>query len=197
MQRARYTPQNQGHFGLGMKTYTHFTSPIRRYPDLIVHRILRGLLSDSTGGTSDLGSRRALSVATLPVMKEEEQIELRRKLETICERSSERERGAADAERELMDWRRAAFMADLVGDEFEGVISGVRDYGFWVELIELFVEGLVHISTLTDDRYEFDERRHRLVGDRSGRIFRLGDVVNVVVDRVDKARHRINFSLRT
>jgi ribonuclease R len=199
MQRARYTPQNLGHFGLAMKTYTHFTSPIRRYPDLIVHRVLRELLTtradQEDASSAELGSRRALSHAQLPVISEAREVEIRRSLEIICEHSSTQERAAADAERELMDWRRATFMADRVGEEFEGVISGVRDYGFWVELFEFFVEGLVHVSTLQDDTYHLDGRKHRLVGGQSHRIFRLGDVVRVVVDRVDPSRHRINLSL--
>jgi ribonuclease R len=196
MQRAKYTPQNTGHFGLAMKTYTHFTSPIRRYPDLIVHRILRAVLdSDQSRDLGGLGRKRALKRLNEPLLAEEPEIELRRSLEIIGEQSSERERAADDAERELMEWRRAEFMAERVGDEFEGVISSVKDYGFYVELVEVFVEGLVHISTLRDDRYEFHERKHKLSGIRRGRVFRLGDSVRVIVDRVDRVRHRINLSL--
>lgn len=191
MQRARYAAQNSGHFGLAMKTYTHFTSPIRRYPDLIVHRILNELLRTEPG----LGLRRALKTGPQSVHPEERETELRRNLELIADHSSERERAAADAERELMDWRRAEFMATRTGEEFEGVISGVREYGFYVELNEVFVEGLVHTSTLNDDRYEFQERKHRLVGERRGRAFRLGDIVRVIVLRVDRVRHRIDFAL--
>jgi ribonuclease R len=202
MKRARYSPQNLGHFGLAMKTYTHFTSPIRRYPDLIVHRILREVLESGRRGEDewqevDLGEKRAAKIISWPVIDEERETTLRGALETIGEHSSERERAADDAEQELMDWRKAEFMADRVGTEYDGVITSVKDYGFYVELNELFVEGLVHVSTLVDDLYQYHERKHRLVGSRSGRAFRLGDGVRVVVDRVDRARHLIDFSIST
>jgi ribonuclease R len=129
------------------------------------------------------------------VLDEERETVLRSSLETVGEHSSERERAADDAERELMDWRKAEFMATRVGDEFDGVITSIKDYGFYVELNEFFVEGLVHISTLTDDLYEYQERKHRLVGERSSHKFRLGDAVRVAVVRVDRARHLIDFSI--
>ena len=200
MQRARYSGQNLGHFGLAMKTYTHFTSPIRRYPDLIVHRILRELIEHGNRGEErrtevDLGSRRALKAVSWAVIDEAREEELRRSLLPIAEQSSERERAADDAERELMIWRKAEFMADHVGDQFSGVITSVKEYGFYVELDQYFVEGLVHVATLTDDTYEYQERKHRLVGGRSGRVFRLGDTVRVSVDRVDRRRHLIDFSV--
>ena len=109
--------------------------------------------------------------------------------------ASERERIAADAERELMDWRKAQFMADRVGEEFDGFITGVKEYGFYVELEEFFVEGLVHVSTLLDDSYEYQERKHRLIGQRTRAVFRLGDRVRIAVNRVDRARHLIDFSV--
>jgi len=199
MQRARYTPQNAGHFGLAMKTYTHFTSPIRRYPDLIVHRFLREVIEmgrqGDAGPNIDLGARHALKRVSWPVFDEERETELRATLEAIGDQSSERERAAADAERELMDWRKADFMADRVGDEFDGVITGVKEYGLYVELNEFFIEGLVHISTLVDDVYDYQERKHRLVGQRGRREFRLGQKVRVAVNRVDRVRHLIDFSL--
>ncbi len=129
------------------------------------------------------------------MLDEDRETELRAALEIIGDQSSERERAAADAERELMDWRKAAFMADRVGDEFDGVITGVKEYGFYVELDEFFIEGLVHISALVDDVYEFQERKHRLIGKRTRREFRLGDRVRVSVTRVDQARHLIDFSV--
>jgi ribonuclease R len=191
--------QNAGHFGLAMKTYTHFTSPIRRYPDLIVHRILREVIQrgreGNDGSDVDLGAKHTLKRVSWPVLDEERETELRTGLVAIGEQSSERERAAADAERELMDWRKAAFMVDRVGDEFDGVVTGVKDYGFYVELDEYFIEGLVHISVLTDDVYEFQERRHRLMGQRTRREFRLGDRVRVSVNRVDQVRHLIDFSV--
>ena len=200
MQRARYSPQNRGHFGLAMKTYTHFTSPIRRYPDLIVHRLLREVIEQGRRGEEewqqiDLGQKKARKLISWAVFDEERESALRNSLETIGDHSSERERAADDAERELMDWRKAEFMAEHVGDEFDGVITSVKDYGFYVELNEFFVEGLVHISTLIDDLYEYHERKHRLVGERTGRKYRLGDAVRVSVDRVDRARHLIDFSI--
>jgi ribonuclease R len=129
------------------------------------------------------------------VLDEERERSLRSSLETIGDHSSERERGADDAERELMDWRKAEFMAARVGGEFDGVITSIKDYGFYVELNEFFVEGLVHVSTLSDDIYEYHERKHRLVGERTGRKYRLGDEVRVTVIRVDLARHLIDFSI--
>ena len=196
MQRARYTPRNAGHFGLAMKTYTHFTSPIRRYPDLIVHRILREVVEHGREeGDIYLGAKHAIKRVSWPVFDEDRETELRAALEVIGDRSSERERAAADAERELMDWRKAAFMADRVGDEFDGVVTGVKEYGFYVELDEFFIEGLVHISALVDDVYEYQERKHRLIGQRTRREFRLGDRVRVSVNRVDQARHLIDFSV--
>jgi ribonuclease R len=199
MERARYLPKNLGHFGLAMRTYTHFTSPIRRYPDLIVHRILREVL-DSSGGTwhgdmIDLGSRVSLKRAALPILPEERDQELRRALGRVASQSSERERMADAAEQELMDWRKAEFMAGHVGEDFTGVITSVKEYGFYVELDQYFVEGLVHISTLSGETYEYQPRRHRLVGSRTGSIFRLGDVIRVLVDRVDRVRHLIDFSV--
>jgi len=182
-----------------MKTYTHFTSPIRRYPDLIVHRILREVIDLSRARyewkSLDLGARHAVKRVSAGVLDEEREDKLRSTLEVIGEQSSERERTADDAERELMNWRKAEFMSGKVGDEFDGVITSVKEYGFYVELNEFFVEGLVHVSTLTDDRYEFHERRHRLVGLRTRREFRLGDRVRVSVDRVDRTRHLIDFSV--
>jgi ribonuclease R len=200
MQRARYAAQNRGHFGLAMKSYTHFTSPIRRYPDLIVHRILRETLERGNRGEQswqeiDLGQKRALKIVSWAVMDEERETRLRSELSAIGDHSSERERAADDAERELMQWRKAEFMAERVGDEFDGVITSVKDYGFYVELNEFFVEGLVHISTLTDDAYEYQERRHRLVGARTNRKYRLGDAARVFVNRVDRARRLIDFSV--
>ena len=200
MQRARYTPQNRGHFGLAMKTYTHFTSPIRRYPDLVIHRLLREVIEQGRRGEEewqqvDLGQKKARKLISWAVFDEERESMMRSSLEAIGDHSSERERAADDAERELMDWRKAEFMAERVGDEFDGVITSVKDYGFYVELNEFFVEGLVHISTLTDDIYEYHERKHRLAGERTGRKYRLGDEVRVVVVRVDRARHLIDFSV--
>jgi ribonuclease R len=200
MQRARYAPQNRGHFGLAMKTYTHFTSPIRRYPDLVVHRILRevierGRRAEEEWQAVDLGSKRAAKTLSYAVLEEERESELRSGLDFTGEHTSERERAAAAAEDELMNWRKADFMAARVGEEFTGIITSVKDYGFYVELNEFFVEGLVHVSTLVDDLYEYHPRKHRLQGARSGRKFHLGDEVRVIVVRVDRARHLIDFAM--
>jgi len=204
LQRARYTASNAGHFGLAAPVYTHFTSPIRRYPDLIVHRVLRALLSQSprwgestmsvdtdeqtTAQTVKQKPRRARNVpAPIPFGE----------LELMAEESSERERAADAAEREVDEWRKAVFMAERLGEEFEGMIINVRDFGFFVELADFFIEGLVAVATLIDDYYQFDERRHALIGRRGGRAFRLGDRVRVRVERVNTDRHLVDFSVVT
>jgi ribonuclease R len=175
MQKARYDEQNLGHFGLAAESYTHFTSPIRRYPDLVVHRTLRE-------------SRHGL-------MTEDRKDELTDDLPEIARHTSERERRADDAERELVQWKKVRFMADKVGDEFEGYITGVTAFGLFIELIEHFVEGLVHVSTMADDYYRFVERAHTLQGENTGRVYRLGDRVTVQVIKVDMERRQIDLGL--
>jgi len=198
MQRARYAAENRGHYGLAMKTYTHFTSPIRRYPDLVVHRILRELIESGRTNPElsgiDMGSRVALKRVAASILDEERERELRASLEQIAAQSSDRERQADAAERELMDWRKAEFMAEHVGEEFEGIISSVKEYGFFVELNEVFVEGLVHISTLKGE-YEYEPRKHWLVDARGKRVYRLGEPVIVRVDSVDRNRRLVDFSI--
>jgi ribonuclease R len=174
MQKARYDPANLGHFGLAAEAYTHFTSPIRRYPDLVVHRVLR----EARHGTT-----------------EERRAELTEDLPEIARHTSERERRAAEAERELVQWKKVRFMADKVGDEFEGYITGVSAFGLYLELVEHFVEGMVHVSTMADDYYRFVERAHALRGENSGRVYRLGDRVVVQVIRVDLERRQIDLGL--
>jgi ribonuclease R len=175
MQKARYDPENLGHFGLAAKSYTHFTSPIRRYPDLVVHRTLR----ESRQGRMD----------------EDRRDELTDDLPEIARHTSERERRADDAERELVQWKKVRFMTDKVGDEFEGYITGVTAFGLFIELIEHFVEGLVHVSTMADDYYRFVERAHILRGEGSGKVYRLGDRVKVQVIKVDMERRQIDLGL--
>jgi ribonuclease R len=175
MQKARYDPQNLGHFGLAADSYTHFTSPIRRYPDLVVHRTLR----ESRHGEMT-GTRRE---------------ELEEDLPEMARHTSERERRAADAERELVQWKKVRFMADKVGDEFEGYVTGVSAFGLFIELIEHFVEGLVHISTMADDYYRFVERAHLLRGENTGKEYRLGDKVSVQVVKVDMERRQVDLGL--
>jgi ribonuclease R len=174
MQKARYDPANLGHFGLAAEAYTHFTSPIRRYPDLVVHRVMRE-------------SRRPMS--------EDRLTELSDDLPDIARHTSERERRAADAERELVQWKKVRFMADKVGDEFEGYVTGVSAFGLYVELVEHFVEGMVHVSTMADDYYRFVERAHVLRGENNHRVYRLGDRVSVQVIRVDLERRQIDLGL--
>ncbi len=175
MQKARYDPQNRGHFGLAAESYTHFTSPIRRYPDLVVHRTLRESRQDR--------------------MTADRRDELTEDLPEIARHTSDRERRADEAERELVQWKKVRFMADKVGDEFEGYITGVTAFGLFIELVEHFVEGLVHISTMADDYYRFIEKAHVLQGEKTGRVFRLGDKVSVQVVKVDMERRQVDLGL--
>ena len=175
MQKARYDPENLGHFGLAAESYTHFTSPIRRYPDLVVHRTLR----ESRHGAMD-----------------QERIEqLEEDMPEIARHTSERERRADDAERELVQWKKVRFMADKVGDEFEGYVTGVSAFGLYIELVEHFVEGMVHVSTMADDYYRFVEKAHLLKGENTGKVYRLGDRVTVQVIRVDMERRQVDLGL--
>ena len=174
MQKARYEENNSGHFGLAASSYTHFTSPIRRYPDLVVHRSLR----ESRGK-----------------MSKERVEELTEDLPEMGRHTSERERRAAEAERELVQWKKVRFMADKVGDEFDGYVTGVTAFGLFIELVEHFVEGMVHVSTMADDYYRFIERAHVLRGENTGTVYRLGDKVRVQVIKVDMERRQIDLGL--
>jgi ribonuclease R len=176
MRQARYDPENVGHFGLAAEYYCHFTSPIRRYPDLLVHRVLRRVLQP--GGLNDAERHR-----------------LQRSLPALGELTSQRERRAMDAEREIVALKKTQFMADKVGEEFAGFISGVQPFGFFVELKDYFVEGLVHISSLSDDFYHFEEDRQRLLGANRRRIFQVGGEVTVRVAKVSLERREIDFDL--
>jgi len=175
MQKARYDAVGLGHFGLAAEHYTHFTSPIRRYPDLIVHRTLRE-------------SRRG----QIPDARREE---LQEDLPEIAKHTSDMERRADDAERELLQWKKVRFMADKVGDEYEGYITGVAPFGLFIELIEHFVEGLVHISSMADDYYRYIEQQHILLGENTKKVYRLGDKVRVQVVRVDMERRQVELGL--
>jgi ribonuclease R len=171
LKQARYSERNTGHFALAAPTYTHFTSPIRRYPDLAVHRILGAKIDESKRfPTED-------------------------QLHVIAEQSSLTERRAAEAERELVEWKKAKFMIDRVGEEFPALIISTARYGFWVELENLFVEGLVPIDTLPGDRYGYHENTRKVVGERSRREFSIGDAVRVCLDRVDAVERKLQFSL--
>ena len=175
MSQARYSPDNVGHFGLAAPTYTHFTSPIRRYPDLVVHRLLREVRQGAAGT--------------------ERRQELGEQMPEVGRHTSERERRAMDAERELVRWKKVRFMADKVGEEYDGYVTGVSAFGLFVELIEHFVEGLVHVSTLADDYYRFVDTAHVLKGERSGKVFRLGDRIRVQVLRVDTERRQVDLGV--
>ena len=175
MQKARYAPANLGHFGLAFSSYTHFTSPIRRYPDLVVHRLLR------------LARAGKASSAQHEDLEEE--------LPEIARHTSERERRADEAERELLQWKKVRFMADKVGEEYDGYITGVASFGLFVQLVEHFVEGLVHVSSMGDDYYRFLDTTHTLRGENTHKTYRLGDRVRVQVARVDQEKRQVELAL--
>jgi ribonuclease R len=176
MARARYDSKNSGHFGLALDSYTHFTSPIRRYPDLVVHRTLKNILSTKK---KDLHKAKKMST----------------EIPEIAEHSSFTERRADDAERDFIQLKKVEFMRDKLGEAFDGYITGVAPYGLFVELNEFFVEGLIPTKYMDDDRYVYHERRHLYKGKRTGKTFRLGDPVKVQVVRVDRDKREIDFVL--
>jgi ribonuclease R len=175
MKQARYCMENLGHFGLASPCYTHFTSPIRRYPDLAVHRILKSVVK---GKIRKSDCERLSSV-----------------LPEVADHTSKRERIAMEAEREIVELKKLQFMKDKTGEEYDGFISGVTPFGFFVELIEYFVEGLVHVSTLRGDFYHYIEKQHSLVGENTGEKFRIGDRIKVVVALVSMEKRQIDFNL--
>jgi ribonuclease R len=176
MKQAHYQPENIGHFGLASTCYTHFTSPIRRYPDLIVHRMLESVLKGKK-------------------LKPNERENLVDYLGEAGKHTSERERIAMDAERDMVDLKKAQFMMDKLGEEFAGFITSLANFGFFVELEAYFVEGLVRLATLTDDDYHYYEKEYVIKGRRHGRKFRLGDSVRVKVVRINAFRSEIDFEL--
>jgi len=173
MQRARYSPENVGHFGLAATFYTHFTSPIRRYPDLIVHRTLLNMLTQ----------------------KKNQWISPARDLNQAGDFLSDRERKAVDAEREMTERLQVRFMEEKIGETFDGIVSGVTGFGLFIELLDHFVSGAVEITKIKDDYYHFDEKNYRLVGSHTNRIFQVGDLVRIKVAGVDIRQRRINFVL--
>jgi ribonuclease R len=201
LKQARYSEENVGHFALAAPTYTHFTSPIRRYPDLIVHRILKAILrggasrAHSESGRQDAGAtpwskRREHAPpepVTGPISLEE--------LHEIAEESSQSERRADDAERELLEWKKVKFMQGRIGEDFDGLIISVTKFGFFVELTDLFVEGLVPLSSLSDDRYTYHENTREIIGQRTHKTYRLGQKIRVLVDRIDPVEKKIQFAL--
>jgi ribonuclease R len=174
MQRARYETESLGHFGLAAEHYAHFTSPIRRYPDLVTHRVVIRALIEGEPVPESWGGEE---------------------LESTAEWCSVRERAAAEAERDSVELKKIEYMERHLGDRFEGTVSGVTAFGFFVLLDEVFVEGLVHVNSLEDDYYEFREEEYSLVGSRKGRRFRLGDRVRVEVARLDREERHVDFAL--
>jgi ribonuclease R len=211
LKQARYSEKNVGHFALASPSYTHFTSPIRRYPDLIVHRLLRELIrtgNDPRGGAilSDGPQPWQMAVEAAAGKRRPERRSSGERdevpgplpeaeLAAIATESSQAERRADDAERELMEWKKIKFMQDRVGEDFQGIVLSCTKYGFFVELDDLFIEGLVPLSSLHDDRYMFRDTDRTIVGSSSGRVFRMGQRVHVLLDRIDRQQRRLQFAL--
>ena len=172
MSQAVYQPDNQGHFGLALDSYGHFTSPIRRYPDLLVHRGLKHLLC-----------QRPVSEFTYTLAQ----------MEQLGAHCSANERRADEATRDVVDWLKCEFMRERVGEQFSGLIVSVTSFGLFVELDEIAVTGLVHVSHLSNDYYHYESKYHRLRGERSGQVYRLADRMQVKVVRVDLDERKIDF----
>jgi ribonuclease R len=229
LKQARYSEENRGHFALAATTYTHFTSPIRRYPDLIVHRILKDVLRKSPEkmeGEIPVGVSQSLQLrhpersegphspqlkaerdAPSPWSKRRDHSGHQQAIEplggpipleelhTIADESSQSERRADEAERGLMEWKKMKFMERHIGEDFDGLIISVTKFGFFVELTDLFVEGLVPLNTLTDDRYIFHEDTRQIIGQHSRKTYGLGNRIRVLVDRIDPVEKKIQFAV--
>lgn len=174
MSQAVYSPEKKGHFGLALEAYTHFTSPIRRYPDLMVHRAIRHCLQGKPPESFYCGFPE---------------------ITTLGEHCSANERRADEATRDVISWLKCEYMQDKIGESFAGIISAVTSFGFFVELSDLYVEGLVHVTSLGQDFFKFDPASHQLKGERTGKRYRLGDTVNVIVARVNLDDKKIDFDL--
>jgi len=189
LSQAVYSAENNGHFGLNYEAYAHFTSPIRRYPDLLVHRAIRSVIR-SRRDTPHVRREGATSMPRARIYPYDEAA-----LEQLGEQCSMTERRADEATRDVTNWLKCEFMKDRVGETFPGVITAVTGFGLFVELTDIYVEGLVHVTAMPGDYYHFDPLHHRLSGERSGRSFRLGDSVEVRVMRVDLDERKIDFEL--
>jgi len=204
LKQAKYSEKNEGHFALAAPSYTHFTSPIRRYPDLVIHRIIKALLADGANpyGTPiqgephaarkrsaarGEGDSRAKESPTIPIPESE--------LAAISVETSQTERRAAEAERELIEWKKLKFMRDRVGEDFDALILNATRYGLFVELDNLFVEGLVPLDSLRDDHYTYRENTREIIGSRNQRKFFMGQRVRVVLERIDATQKRLQFAL--
>jgi ribonuclease R len=176
LKQARYAIENIGHFGLASTCYTHFTSPIRRYPDLIVHRMLRSILDKKT-----LSEKKKQALAKL--------------LPDLAVHSSKTERTAEEAEREIVNTMKAWFMKDKVGDEYTGIVTNITSHGLKIQLTDFFIEGFLNVSSMTDDYYRFDEKNYRLIGRRKKRVFSIGNKITVRVEKVDTEERNIVFGL--
>ncbi len=196
LKQARYSEKNEGHFALATSHYTHFTSPIRRYPDLIVHRISKALLRSGVSGritervSHPSEARVGVSDDTSPVAPLTED-----DLSAIAKECSDNERRAAEAERELMEWKKVKFMQHRIGEDFDALVMNATKYGLFIELDELFIEGLVPIDSLYDDHYTYRENTRQIIGNRGGRCYSIGDRLHVVLDRVDEVERRLQFSV--
>jgi len=174
MMKAKYSPECVGHFGLAAKYYCHFTSPIRRYPDLMIHRIIKEVIN---GGLSEARTERLV-----------------KEVEIASKQSSDMERVAMEAERDVDDLKKAEYMSERIGEEFDGIISSVTNFGLFVELPNT-IEGLVHMTSLDDDYYVFDERHLTLMGERTKKIYKLGEEVKIIVSKVDLTSHEVYFDI--
>jgi len=210
LKQARYSEESLGHFALAAASYTHFTSPIRRYPDLIVHRILKETISQPPHPVAESATRmghppndEAPSPWSKRRDREAHQGSLKAlggpialtELHEIADWSSQAERRADDAERDLMEWKKVRFMQERLGEEHDGLVTSVAKYGLFVELTDLFVEGLVPIATLVSDRFMYHENTRQIIGQRSRKTFSIGDRVRVIVDRIDPVEKKIQFAL--